>query len=60
MKPVNVKPVQIVGDCPIGLAPGDDFQVDGLMLKNPEGNKVCILAISQLTIGQGIWQLQSD
>ena len=60
MKPVNVKPVQIIGDCPIGLVPGDDFQADGLMLKNPEGNKICILAISQLTIGQGLWQLQSD
>lgn len=59
MKLVNVKPVQVIGDCPVELGQGDEFQVDGMLLKNPAGKKVCILAVSQLMIGQGIWQLQS-
>lgn len=60
MKTVRVKPVQIIGYCPAGLTLDDEFQIAGLRLKNRKGSRLCLLALSQITIGQGIWQLQSE
>lgn len=56
---IKVKPVQVIGNCPIGLNEEDAFQIDGLRLVNPKGSSLCFLALSQFPIGQGIWQLQS-
>ena len=60
MKIINIKPVQIIGNCPAGLTLEDEFQIDGMRLKNPNASKICVLALSQIPLGQGIWQLQSE
>ena len=57
---IKIKPVQIIGVCPAGLRPEDEFQIEGMRLENPNGSKICFLGISQIPIGQGIWQLQSE
>lgn len=59
MKTINVKPTHIIGACPAALTLADEFQIEGLRLNNPRTSTLCFLAISQLPIGQGIWQLQS-
>jgi hypothetical protein len=60
MQTIKVKPVQIIGVCPAGLRPEDEFQIAGMRLENPNGSRICFLALSQIPIGQGIWQLQSE
>jgi hypothetical protein len=60
MKTINVKPVQIIGACPAALTLADEFQIQGLRLNNPQGSTLCFLAVSQFSIGQGIWQLQGE
>lgn len=60
MRTINAKPVQIIGSCPANLTSSDEFQIDGTKLENPGGSTICFLAISQIPIGQGIWQLQSE
>jgi hypothetical protein len=60
MKTINIKPVQIIGSCPAGLTLADRFQIVGMRLENPGGSKICFLALSQIPIGQGIWQIQSE
>jgi hypothetical protein len=57
---INVKPVEIVGTCPAGLKLTDQFQIAGMRLSNPGNSTICFLAISQIPIGQGIWQVQSE
>lgn len=54
---INIRPVEIIGTCPVGLSLEDEFQVEGLRLKNPRGN-LCFLALSHLP--PMIWQLQSE
>jgi hypothetical protein len=58
IKPINIKPVQIIGACPAGVTFDDLFQVDGMNLKNPKGNRVCFLAVSHFPIM--VWQLQGE
>jgi hypothetical protein len=60
MKTINVKPVQIIGACPAALTLADEFQIEGLRLNNPRQSTICFLAVSQLPIGQGIWQIQGE
>ena len=60
MQTIKIKPVQIIGTCPAALGPEDEFQIEAMRLENPDGSRICFLAISQLPLGQGIWQLQSD
>lgn len=60
MKIVNVKAVQIIGTCPAGLTTEDQFQIAEMNLENPLGSNICFLAMSQISIGQGIWELQAD
>jgi hypothetical protein len=60
MKTINIKPVQIIGSCPAGLTLADEFQIVGMRLENLGGSKICFLALSQIPIGQGIWQIQSE
>lgn len=59
MNTINIKPVLIIGDCPAGLTLNDQFQVEGMGVVNPEGSTLCFLAIAQMPVGQGVWQLQS-
>jgi hypothetical protein len=59
MRIINVKPVEIVGACPAGLKLTDEFQIAGMRLENPGNSTLCLLAVSQIPIGQGIWQLQT-
>jgi hypothetical protein len=58
--PINVRPVQVIGSCPAGLTSEDGFRLEGLRLENPSGSRLCFLAIGQIPLGQGIWQLQND
>ena len=59
MKTINIKPVEIIGSCPAGLTPTDEFQFVGMRLQNVKNSNICFLALSQIPIGQGIWQVQS-
>lgn len=58
METINIGPVEIIGGCPAGLTPGDEFQIEGMRLQNPKQNNVCFLALSHFPIM--IWQLQSE
>lgn len=58
MDRIVVSPVQIIGACPAGLTPEDGFQIEGMKLLNERGRTLCFLALGQLPIGQGVWQLQ--
>jgi hypothetical protein len=58
MDRIVVRPVQIIGTCPAGLMLEDGFQIDGMKLLNERGSTICFLAVGQLPIGQGVWQLQ--
>ena len=60
MKTINIKPVQVIGSCPAGLTLADEFQFAGMRLENPKNSSICFLAVSQIPIGQGIWQVQSE
>jgi len=60
MKSINIKPVEIIGSCPAGLTPTDEFQFVGMRLENVKNSNICFLALSQIPIGQGIWQVQSE
>lgn len=60
MRVINVRPVEIVGTCPADLQLTDQFQIAGMRLVNPGNSTICFLGISQIPIGQGIWQLQSE
>ncbi|HUT19235.1 MAG TPA: hypothetical protein VM366_08745 [Anaerolineae bacterium] len=59
MSTIVVKPVQIIGTCPAGLILEDGFRIEGMRLVNDGGSTICFLALGQLPIGQGVWQLQS-
>jgi hypothetical protein len=56
---ISVEPVEVRGHCPAGLTPDDDFEIEGMRLENPRGSRICFLALSQLPIGMGVWQLQA-
>jgi len=60
MKMIKIKPMQVIGECPAGLNLEDEFQIDGMRLENPPASRLCFLALSQIPLGQGIWQLQND
>jgi hypothetical protein len=59
MKTISVRPIEIIGTCPARLKLTDQFQIKGMRLSNPGNSSICFLAISQIPIGQGIWQVQS-
>jgi hypothetical protein len=59
MNSIKARPVKLIGNCPAELTSEDEFQIEGLQLENPRGSRLCLLALSQIPIGQGIWQLQS-
>jgi len=60
MKKIRIKPIQIIGKCPIGITRKDEFIINGMLIEKDIESKLCFLAISQIPIGQGIWQLQSE
>ncbi len=58
MKPILIRPVEIIGTCPAGLTPVAEWQLDGMNLHSSAGSPLCFLALSQIPIM--VWQLQSD
>lgn len=60
MRTINIKPVDIIGTCPAGLTLADEFQITGMRLQSSRNSNICFLALSQMPIGQGIWQVQSE
>ena len=60
MRTINIRPVDIIGSCPAGLTLADEFQIVGMRLRNDRNSNICFLALSQIPIGQGIWQVQSE
>ena len=58
MKTIRVKPVEIIGECPIGISFKDEFLIEGIEIKNPKKSKICFLAISHLYYG--IWGIQNN
>jgi hypothetical protein len=59
MKTISVEPVEIRGRCPASLTTCDEFRIEGMRIENPRGSRICFLALSQLPIGMGVWQLQA-
>ena len=45
MKTINVTPVEIIGNCRANLRLGDQFQITGMNLKNPQQSNLCFLAL---------------
>lgn len=48
MKTINVKPVELIGNCRARLTLDDEFQINGMNLENPRGSKLCFLALGHL------------
>jgi len=55
---INIKPVEIIGNCPAQLRLTDLFQFEDLKILNPQNISLCFLAISNFPIV--IWKLQSN
>ena len=45
MKTINVKPVELIGNCRANLTLGDEFQIRGMNLENPNQSNICFLAL---------------
>jgi hypothetical protein len=54
---INIRPVEIIGECPAGLSLEDEFWIEGLRVENPKGSNLCFLALSHIPLM--VWQLQS-
>ena len=48
MRTINIKPVEIIGNCRANLTLDDEFQVDGVRLINPRQSNICLGALSHL------------
>ncbi len=48
MKTINVKPVELIGNCRARLTLDDEFQIRGMNLENPRESKLCFLALGHL------------
>jgi hypothetical protein len=46
MKTINVRPVELIGNCRAHLTPDDEFQIQGMKLENPRQSNLCFLALS--------------
>ena len=46
MRTIKIKPVEIIGNCAAHLTLDDEFQIEGVTLKNPRQSKICLRAIS--------------
>jgi hypothetical protein len=58
MRTINVKPVEIIGNCDAQLTLDDEFQIEGKKLKNPRQSTLCLRALSHLPLL--VTLLQSD
>ena len=58
MRTINVRPVEIIGDCPANLTSDDEFQIVGVRLENPRQSNLCFLAFCHFPMM--VWQLQSE
>lgn len=45
MKTINIKPVEIIGNCRAKMSLDDEFQIEGMRLKNPRQCHICFLAL---------------
>jgi hypothetical protein len=50
VRTINVKPVEIIGNCAADLTLDDEFQIEGKKLKNPRQSTLCLRAISHLPL----------
>lgn len=57
MQKISIKPVDIIGTCPISLGLNDLIQIEEMKVLNPDQNNICFLAICQFP--PMIWQLQA-
>ena len=57
VRPINIRPVEIIGGCPAGLTLDDQFQIKGMRLENPRQGALCLLAFGNFP--WMVWQLQS-
>jgi uncharacterized repeat protein (TIGR04076 family) len=48
VRTINVKPVEIAGNCRANLSLEDEFQIRGMQLENPRQSKLCLQALSHL------------
>jgi hypothetical protein len=58
MKTINIKPVDIVGNCRANVTLDDQFQVEGVRLENPRQSNLCFLVLGHLP--PIVQQLQSE
>lgn len=56
MRAIRIKPVEFIGECPIGLSSDDEFEIKGMAIENRGGSNICFLALTQMPFA--IWQLQ--
>lgn len=45
MRTINIKPVEIIGNCRAKLTPDDEFQIKGMKLENPKQSSLCFQAL---------------
>jgi len=48
VRTINVKPVEIAGNCRANLTVEDEFQIRGMQLENPRQSRLCLQALSHL------------
>ncbi|MFW9922851.1 MAG: hypothetical protein ACFFDW_06125 [Candidatus Thorarchaeota archaeon] len=58
MKPIRVKPIEIIGECPLTISFCDEFYVEGTEIRNPRNSTLCLLSITHLY--EGIWAIQGN
>lgn len=58
MKTISIRPVKVIGHCPANLTLEDEFEVEGMNLRNAGGSAICFLALGHFPIS--MWQLQSE
>lgn len=48
MKTINVKPTELIGNCRAKITLEDEFQIEGMRLKNPRQSNICFMALGHL------------
>jgi uncharacterized repeat protein (TIGR04076 family) len=58
MKTINVKPIEVIGNCRAQITVEDEFQIEGMRLMNPRQSNICFMALGHLP--PIVSQLQSE